>query len=293
MPGIKTDKANVRLYRFIVKNVTPIVLLVGLLALALYHFNAVLHLTQNDQNLFQGVLALSQGRLEMDFQRDGGIDRPAILDNGLTLISYADENSTISVDGHVENLWDNLHGYSVDQAHNELFSTTSGTGWQVTQTVHVVNDHTVAITYQFTARYVNSAYPHHITLNIAHVHTANQPINWFNPVLKGKTFTAEELPLLIQNPRTAYDPNAPQTFPPSGYTTLTIAGPAVPNNAISIDDLSSGLVGSQQESWASKLTTTYTLNNPMVDQFVTLGTETISFQPPTHTGTPITLPLPG
>ena len=292
MPGIKTDKANVRLYKLVARTITPVVLLVGLLLLALYHFNAVLHLTQNDQNLFQGVMALSQGRLEMDFQRDGGIDRPAIVDNGLTLISYADWDSTISVDGHVENLWNNLHGYSVDQARNELFSTTSGNGWQVTQTIQVVNDHTVAITYQFTARYVNSAYPHHITLNIAHVHMANQPMNWFNPALKGNTFTAEELPLLVQNPRAAYSPNQPETFPPSGYTTLTIAGPAVPNNAISIDDLSSGLVGGQQESWASKLTTTYTLDNPTADQFVTLGTETISFKPVTNAGTPITLPLP-
>jgi hypothetical protein len=53
------------------------------------------------------------------------------------------------------------------------------------------------------------------------------------------------------------------------------------------------VVGNQQESWASQITTHYALTNPIVDQFVTLGTETITFKPFTgNAGTPAALPIP-
>jgi hypothetical protein len=292
MLGIKKSKPNIQLYKLVAKSITPVVLLVGLLLLVLYHFNAVLNITQTNQDLFQGVTAFSVGGLEMNFQRDAGIDRPAVVLNGLTLMSYAEWNSTISVDGHVQGLWDTVHGYTVDAAHNQIFSTASGTGWQVTQTVTLVNDHSVTVTYQFTARHVGAASPHSIIINVAHLHSSSQPLFWFNPSIQNNTFTAEELPLLVQNPRVPYDPNTPQSFAPLGTTTLTVSGPAVPANAITINDAASALVGGKEESWASQLTTTYKLTNPAVDQFVTLGTETISFQPAPGNSPSIILPLP-
>ena len=291
-----------RLYMLVARSITPVVLLAGLLLLALYHFNIVLDTTQTQNDLLQGITALSQGRLEVDFQRDAGVDRPAMMYGSLPLISYADWNSTISVDGQVQNLWNNLHGYSFDAGHKQLFATTSGSGWQVTQVVQVVNDHTITVTYQFTARPVGATSPHRVALDIAHLHVNNTLIDtslphnnvfWYYPAVHGATFTAEELPLLTQNPRTPYDPYEPQRFAPMGLTTLQVAGPALASSPITVDDAASAVVGQQQEWWASQITTHYMLTNPTVDQFITLGTETISFKLFNgNAGTPVALPLP-
>lgn len=299
---IEQPKANVHLYKLVARSITPLVLLAGLLLLALYHFNVVLNTTQTQNDLLQGVTAMSQGRLEVDFQRDGGVDRPAMIYDSLPLISYADVDSTISVDGHVQNLWNNLHGYSFDASHHQIFATTSGTGWQVTQVVQLVNDHTITVTYQFTARPVGLTSPHRVALDIAHQHintmitdstVPHDTALWYYPTIQGATFTAEELPLLVQNPRTPYDPNAPQSFAPLGLTTVRVSGPTLASAPITVDDASGAVVGTQQESWASQITTHYVLTNPIVDRFVTLGTETISFKPFTgNAGTPVALPIP-
>lgn len=299
---IEQPKANVSLYKLVARGITPAVLLLGLLLLALYHFNIVLSTTQTQNDLLQGITAMSQDRLEVDFQRDAGINRPEMIYNALPLISYTEVNSTISIDGHVQNLWNNLHGYSFDARHNQIFATTSGSGWQVTQVVQLVNDHTMTVTYQFTARPVGTASPRRVTLDIAHVHvnttvvdntTPRDTAMWYYPAVQGATFTAEELPLVVQNPRTPYDPNAPQSFAPMGQTTVQVSGPALASTPITIDDAAGAVVGQQQEWWASQITTHYALTDPTVNQFISLGTETITFTPFSgNAGTPVALPLP-
>ena len=298
----KQPKANVALYKFVARNITPVVLLAGLLLLALYHFNVVLSTTQTQNDLVQGITAMSQNRLEVDFQRDAGVNRPEMIYDSLPLISYTDMDSTISVDGHVQNLWNSLHGYSYDARHNQIFATTSGNGWQVTQVVRLVNAHTMIVTYQFTARPVGTASPHRVALDIAHVHVDTTVVDtptprdtavWYYPTVHGATFTAEELPLLLQNPRAPYDPNAPQRFAPLGQTMVQVSGPALASTPITIDDAASAVVGRQQEWWASQLTTHYALTNPTINQFILLGTETITFKPFSgNAGTPVALPLP-
>src|SRR5579885_727744 len=120
---INQPEANLSLYKLVARSITPVVLLGGLLLLALYHFNVVLSTTQTQNDLLQGITAMSQGRLEVDFQRDAGVNRPEMIYNALPLISYVDVDSTISIDGHVQNLWNNVHGYSFDARHHKIFAT--------------------------------------------------------------------------------------------------------------------------------------------------------------------------
>ena len=299
---INQPEANVSLYKLVARSITPVVLLAGLLLLALYHFNVVLSATQTQNDLLRGITAMSQNRLEVDFQRDAGANRPEMIYNSLPLISYADVDSTISIDGHVQNLWNTFHGYSFDARRHQIFATTSGNGWQVTQVVQLVNDHTMTVTYQFTARPVGTTSPRSVALDIAHVHVNTTVVDtttqqyhavWFYPAVQGATFTAEELPLLVQNPRTPYNPNTPQSFAPMGQTTVQVSGPALASTPITIDDAAGAVVGQQQEWWASQITTHYALPNPPVNQFIPLGTETITFTPSSgNAGTPVALPLP-
>ncbi len=299
---INQPEANLSLYKLVARSITPVVLLGGLLLLALYHFNVVLSTTQTQNDLLQGITAMSQGRLEVDFQRDAGVNRPEMIYNALPLISYVDVDSTISIDGHVQNLWNNVHGYSFDARHHQIFATTSGNGWQVTQVAQVVNDHTMTVTYQFTARPVGTTSPRRVALDIAHVHVNTTVVDsatprntavWYYPTVQGATFTAEELPLAVQNPRTPYDPNTPQRFAPMGQTMVQVSGPALANTPITIDDAAGAVVGQQQEWWASQITTHYALTDPPVNQFISLGTETITFTPLSGSvGTPVALPLP-
>ncbi len=286
-------KANAQLYKIVAKSITPVVLIAGLLLFAVYHFALVIDSSQAQQDLFQGITSLSLGKLEVDFRRDAGIDRPAILYDRFALMTYADWNSVISIDGQTQELWNNFHGYSLDAQHNEIFGTTSGRGWQLTEVVKLVDEHTVTVTYQITARHVGAAFPHRIALSIEHLHNSDQNALWYYPAVRNNTFSAEELSLAAQNPSVPYGTNKTVTVYPTGTTTLRLSGPAAQANGLVLKNATSGLVHGRQQSWASDMVTNYVLENPVVDELMTLGTETITFHPAgPNSGTPVILPIP-
>lgn len=294
----KRPRRDVHLYRGLTKAITPAVLLAGLLLLSVYHFHGVLKTATAEEDLFQGVTAYSIGNMELDFQRDAGVDRPAILFDRMGFLTYSEWESIISVDGHVEELWNNFHGYSVDSAHHAIYTTISGYGWQVTEIATLVNDHSATVTFEFTARNIGIGVPHHVELLIVHRHNNGEASSmsglWFYPQVHGTTFSAEELPLAVQNPQVPYLPNTSQSFNPVATTTLTIDGSAVAQTPITLNDFTSEIVQGHSQSWASSFSTRFDIDNPPVDQLVPLGTETITIQPMMQgAGTPVILPLSG
>lgn len=277
------ERLNVHLYTFVKKFITPAVLLAGLLFLAVFHFKGVLAITTSQNNLYHGVSAYSSGPYAVTFQNNAGTDRPAITYGNVNLLSYVDWDSTISVDGQVQNLWDNYHGYNTDDAKRQIFATTSGYGWQVIEVVTVVDSHTITVAYNFMATHQGTAEPHHVTLDIMHLHKT-----WYQPTVHGDTFTAEVLPGYLGGIDTS------TTIPhPIGTVSVTVSGPAVPStNAVSLGDLRGYAVnGTTEQSLASSMTTTYTVDNPQVNRLIPLGTETVTFTSALLNGTPIPAPV--
>jgi hypothetical protein len=272
---------NVRLTRLLRTVITPVVLLAGLLILAVVHFQGVLKVTTSQSDLYHGLTAYSVGPMDASFQHNAGTDRPAIAYGGASLLSYVDWNSTISIDGHVTNLWDNFHGYSQDNTKRQIFATTSGYGWQVVEIITVVNPHTVSVEYDFVALHEGTAEPQHVALMINHTHKT-----WYQPTVNGNTFTAQVLSGSVS------DISPGTHLHGIGTLTLALAGAYVPQNAVSIADQQStfGPNGTEQ-SLATTVTTMYAINSPQVDRLVPLGTETITFSTQSPTGTPIAAPV--
>ena len=270
-------KLNVRLNRFVKQVITPVVLLAGLLVLVLVHFHGVLNITTANNNLYKGITAYSAGPLEMSFQHNAGTDRPAILYDNVSLLSFVDWNSTITVDGQVQNLWDNFHGYDQDDTKHQVFATTSGYGWQLVEIISLVNAHTVSVQYEFLAQHQGNAEPHHVVLSIVHLHKT-----WYQPKANGNSFTAQELPGSVSSISGTSQPHA------LGTLTLTVAGPHVATSPISVDD-ERGFAQPNGTvlSLATSMTTTYTIDNPQVDRLTPLGTETITFANSQAAGTPL------
>ena len=271
------NKLNVRLNRFVRLVITPVVLLAGLLMLVLLHFRGVLNITTANENLYKGITAYSSGPLEMSFQHNAGTDRPAILYGNVSLLSYVDWNSTITVDGQVQNLWDNFHGYDQDDKKHQVFATTSGYGWQLVEIISLANSHTVTVQYDFMAQHQGDAEPHNVVLSIVHLHKS-----WYQPQVNGNTFTAQELPGYVSSISGTTKPHA------IGTLTMTVAGDHVASSPISIDD-QHGFAQPNGTilSLATSMTTRYTINNPQVDRLTPLGTETITFTNTEAPGTPV------
>src|SRR5215469_4301625 len=100
-PGnTRHSRLNVRLYTFVSKVITPAVLLLGLIFLAITHFNGVLANTTSIENLYQGQYAYSVGPMSYTFVVTDGTSRPNIYFNGINLLTYVDWSSTMSIDGH-------------------------------------------------------------------------------------------------------------------------------------------------------------------------------------------------
>lgn len=280
-----TNRLNVRIYRLVTKFITPVALLVGLLLLAVFHFRGVLATTRAQDDLFRGQKAYSLGPLGFDFVENAGTNRPVIAYNGTDVLAYVDWNSSIAVDGHVSNLWDNFHGYDFDRANadaRQFFATTSGDGWQVVEVVTLVDEHTVTVHYAFVARPVGAAEPHQVTLSIAHLHRT-----LYQPTIQGNTLTAEVLPAYFQSVSFGHTPS------PIGTLRVAVSGPQAPaGKAISLDD-PHGTVDTHgaQYALANSFTTTYSIANPQVNRLVPLGTETVTFTTAIAAGTPIPAPV--
>lgn len=283
--ALRTGKGlNAHLYHLVRKFITPVVLLVGLLILVVFHFRGVLAVTTSQNNLYHGITAYTAGSFQVTFQNNAGTDRPSVSYSNVSLLTYVDWNSTISVDGSVQSLWDNFHGYSTDDTKRQIFATTTGYGWQVVEVVTLVDSHTVSVAYSFMATHQGNAEPHHVILNIVHFHKT-----WYQPSVQGNTFTAEVLPRYLSGiDDTTSVPHA------IGTLTLTLSGPAVPaTNAMSIDDLRGyPISGTTERFLASSLTTTYMVDNPQVDRLIPLGVETITFTSSVAPGTPIPAQVP-
>jgi hypothetical protein len=278
-------RSNIRLYTFVSKVITPAVLLLGLLVLAVFHFNGVLANTESIDNIYHGQQAYSNGPMSYTFQLLAGTDRPSIDYNGIDLMSYVDWSSTISIDGHVSNLWDNFHGYDYDRKNpnnTEFFSTTTGTGWQLSEVVKLTSNHSVTVSYSLVARTETLAEPHHVILTIEHVHQS-----FYQPTITGNVFTAGVLPHEMGSVTSGNTPT------PLGMLSVSVSGPAVPAGSIVLDTLranqnATGVTPVLTDTFS----TTYVIQNPDVDRLTPLGTETINFTPNASAGTPVSAPLP-
>lgn len=271
---------NIRLNRFVLRAITPVVLLAGLLLLVLYHFHGVLQVTQAQDNAFRGVTAMSSGPLQITFLRDSGAERPLVQWNGYDLMTYADWSSTIAVDGHITALWNTPHGYTFDQATRRIYATSSGDGWQVIATITLPDSQHVRVDYQFVALSSAPTQPHEVVLTILH-----QRVFWYQPGVTGSTFRAQ-VPALSGAAALAGQASAP-----IGTLTLTATGPAV--DGMALGDVRAVVAPSgARQQWASSLTTTYRLTNPLADRLTPLGAETLTFAPTaTGAGTPVAAPV--
>jgi hypothetical protein len=278
-------RANVRLYTFVSKVITPAVLLLGLLVLAVYHFSGVLANTQSIANIYQGEQAYSNGPMAYTFQELAGTDRPDVNYNGINLLTYVDWSSTMSIDGHVSNLWDNFHGYDYDRnnPNDTVFSsTTSGTGWQLIEVVKLTSNHSMTVSYSFVARTETLAEPHHVIVTIEHVHQS-----MYQPTVGGNVFTAGVLSHEMDSVTSGDTPA------PLGTITVSVQGPAVPAHSIVLDTARAN----QDSTGANPVLTdsfqtNYVIQDPDVNRMTPLGTETISFTPTDSGGTPVSAPLP-
>ncbi|HKV83294.1 MAG TPA: hypothetical protein VJN88_01980 [Ktedonobacterales bacterium] len=266
--GYMSDqRLNARLRRIVTKLITPVVLLAGLLLLAVVHFHGVLAITTAQTDLYHGVTAYSNGPLQLSFQHNAGTQRPDLIFDNIEVLNYAEWSSTISVDGHVSNLWDNMHGYSQDDAHHQVYSTISGAGWQVIQIATLVDAHTMTVQYDFVARNQGLAAPRDITLSILHTHKS-----LYQPTLHGATLTAGVLPMAVSS----LDGGAAPA--PMGALTVAVSGPSAGANPITVNNVTSAVgPNGAARSVADSFTTTYALSNPIVDKVTTLATETITF----------------
>lgn len=267
---------HLHINRFVKKVITPVVLLAGLLLLLLFHFRGVLQTTQAQDELFRGERAFSVGALQYTFHQNAGADRPVVSANGLPILSWVEWSSTISVDGHLSNLWDSFHGYDYSAANRQVFSTMSGANWQVIQIVTLVDAHTVTVDYQFVARPQGLAVPSHIELAIAHIR------RWlYQPVISSNTLTAQILPGNVQ------DVSEPPPLVIADIS-LRVSGPQVPQGAISIDDLrGTGTATGAQRLLATSITTHYVIDSPAANKLISLGTETLTFANALPAGIPI------
>jgi hypothetical protein len=276
-PGLRT---------FISKVLTPVVLVGGVLLLIYFNFSSVLKASQATSNKFNGYVAYSQNDFSYRFQESAGIDRPVLRNAEQELVSYAEWSSTVSVDGNVQELWNNDHGYDVNDAKRQVYSTISGPGWQLIEIVSLVDNHTVTVTFNFDARPSALPAPTHYVFDIAHV--SKSSYEWYNYQLGKGTFSA----LVIAGNGTPVA-SKPDVF---GQLSFVATGDAVPTPTIYTqkDTAISGANGTL--NLAHNFYTEYTVTNPSPFRMITLGTETLTFKPgSTGSGAPLpgTVPVAG
>lgn len=285
-PGkARHSRLNVRLYTFVSKVITPAVLLLGLIFLAITHFSGVLTNTTSIDNLYKGQQSYSIGPMSYTFQENAGTDRPNVYFNGTALLSYVDWSSTMSIDGHDTTLWDNFHGYDYDRQNTndtEFFSTTSGYGWQLVEVVKLISNRSLTVQYSFVSKPETVAEPHHVVLTIEHFHPS-----LYQPTITGDVFRAG---VLTHEMTSVTSGNTPTPF---GTIQVSVSGPAVPaTGAIYLDTAranqnATGAYPVLTDTFA----TTYVIDSPDVDRLVPLGTETIDFTPGVPSGTPVSAPI--
>lgn len=282
-PGLRT---------FISKVITPTVLVLGVLFLIFYNFNSLAKTVTATDNHFNGNIAFSQNAFAFRFQENAGIDRPVLRNSEQDLLSYSEWSSTVSVDGNVQELWNNYHGYDIDEAKHQIYNTITNDGWQLIEIVTLVNDHTVTVTFNFDARPATLPGPAHYVFDIAHVtassHVSVPSYEWYNYQTTNGAFTAQVI-------HGGWSPGAsnPDIF---GTISLSATGAAVPTPAIQVKN-DTAIIGSNDTiNLAHTFYTEYTVDNPSPFRMITLGTETLMFRPgSTVPGAPVpgVVPVPG
>lgn len=272
------------LRQFLTRVITPAVLVGGIIFLIFFNFNSVLKATKVTDDHFHGDVAFSQGSFALRFQENAGIDRPALSYAGQDLISYSEWGSTASIDGNVQEIWNNSHGYEYDEKANQIYSTVSGKGWQLTQIVTLVNDHTVTVTFKFDAQPDSLPGPDRYIFDIAHV--TSPDYQWYNCQVKNNTFSGQVM-----------SGNGPQAFKDKpqfyGILSLMVAGPAVHAPSPWIKN-GTALVGKKDIVLGQEFFTEYEVNNPSPDVQITLGTETLTFRSGANSpDAPLPLPVQG
>ncbi len=268
------------LQTFLKKVMTPAVLVGGVVFLIFFNFNSELKTTTVANDHFHGDVAFSHGPFAYRFQEDGGLDRPALSYAGEDLISYSEWGSTASVDGVVQELWNNNHGYEYDTSKDRLYNAISGTGWQLVEIVTLVNDHTVTVTFNFVARPASLPGPSNYVFDIAHV--TSTAYQWYNCQVSNNTFTGQ----IMSGNGVAALRNKPQF-----YGVLSVAASsAIHKPAVWVKGGTS-LVSEKTIVLGQEFFTEYQIDNPTPDHLIALGSETLSFQ--TSANSPdAPLPLP-
>ncbi len=264
------------------KVITPAVLVAGVLVLILFNFRSELQATVTASDRFHGLVAFSEGAFSYSFKETAGIDRPLLRYNDENLLTYAEWSSTLTVDGNVEQLWDNDHGYSYDEARHQTFSTIDGAGWQLIEVVTLVDDHTVTVTYNLVPQPGDTA-PDQYVLDIMHIQNF-----WYQYQATEDTFKA-----LVTNGGPITDNVKPATI---GAISFMVIGNAVPHPLLKVISARSTIGEKSAINLANAFTTEYVVNNPTPHRMIILGTEIITFQPgESDIGAPLpgSVPLPG
>jgi hypothetical protein len=276
---------------FLTKVMTPSVLVLGILLLVFFNFNAILKAEIIKDDHFNGDIAFSRGGFAYRFQKDAGLDRPALSYNRQDLVSYSEWGSTISIDGQVQELWNNYHGYDYDEAKQQTFSTTTsttsnatgGNGWQLIETVTLVNDHTVTVTYNFDASPYALPGPELYVIDIAHV--TSTAYQWYNCQVNNNTFTGQ---VMSGNGTQAFL-NKPKFF---GLLSLSMTGSHAAG--IRLQNTTTVTNGKGNITIGQEFLTEYRISNPTPSRLITLGAETLTFQPNvTSPDAPLPLPAQG
>ncbi|GCE10439.1 hypothetical protein [Tengunoibacter tsumagoiensis] len=274
------------LRNFISKIITPAVLVAGMLLLIIVNFNGVLKTTKTDENHFHNVVAFSQGALSLSFKQLSGTERPLVTYGGHEVLNLAQWSSSISVDGTITGLWNVDQGYSVDEAHNRIYSTmTSKDGWQVIQTTTLIDDHTITVAYSFSASPQDNVPPEKYVLSIAHVHNY-----WYNPQFGGDAFTGYVMNTL--NGEGLQGDEAQNQAASLGQVKVAVsAGDVAPPKFVPGSMNIAATADGKGASWTKSFTTEYTIEHPAPSRVINLGTETITFSSIDQTGKPIGGPV--
>lgn len=259
-----------RLQRFVALSITPVVLIVGVLALVILHFHSTLSLAEQNDQLARGTVHYAAGQLQVTFTRDGGTARPAITYGQSPVLQYVEQASSVVVDGVVYPLWDQFHGYSFDDAHQQIYSTISGPGWQVVQ-ITSLGSQQITVSYSFVAldgSPVTSI--HQVSLVVAHAN-----LYWLAPEIGGDRFSGG----ISSLPESAL--RAGTVVQPSWQLTFTARPAAGTHAALALVNPQSTVLPASgaSQTWASGLTTTYTFSDPQPNMLTPVATEEIAVTP--------------
>jgi hypothetical protein len=253
---------------FIEKVITPVVLIVGIIFLIYFNFKGVLKATKISQDQYNGVVAFNQGNLSYQFLENAGSYRPNIKYGSSELLAYAEWSSTYAVNGLTGEIWNNAHGYDYDATKQQVFSTISGTNWQLIEVITLTNDHTVTVTFEFATR-TNDLTPATYEFDIAHVVDSSN--EWANIQATDTSFTAQ----VVAGKATAIA--APTSSTPVGTISLAASGEFLAPQGVKVNNEKDFTNGAGTISVAQGFYTKYTITNPTPLKLYTLGTETLTF----------------